>query len=78
MSAITTTLKDVLDLIVSGGNGVILSAAGVDHEAASLLAKLPERALGRSVEYMPGFYIAAVNEARCVGEVLYRVKRKPA
>lgn len=74
----TTSLKNVLAAIVAAGEGVLLSAAGVDHEPQVLLETLPERKLGRDVEYMPGFYIAAVNEARCVGEVLYRVKRKPA
>jgi len=26
---------------------------------------------------MPGFYIAAVSESMCLGEVLYRIKKKP-
>lgn len=63
-------------MIIQGGEPILLRAAGVDWEARALLAELPERKLGQKVQYMPGFYIAAVNDANCLGEVLYRIKKK--
>jgi hypothetical protein len=70
------SLKDALGMIIQGSEQVFLRAAGVDWEAQVLLSQLPERKLGQRVQYMPGFYIAAVNDAQCLGEVLYRIKKK--
>ncbi len=72
------SLKDALATIVAAGEPVFLRSADVDWEAQSLLDRLPERKLGQKVQYMPGFYIAAVNDAVCLGEVLYRIRKKPA
>ena len=72
------SLKETLSAIVLGGEPVLLSTAGRDWEAKALLEGLSERKLGQRVQYMPGFYIAAVSESMCLGEVLYRIKKKSA
>ncbi|MCJ7485854.1 MAG: hypothetical protein MUQ25_06760 [Candidatus Aminicenantes bacterium] len=72
------SLKDALAAIIHGGEPILLNTAGVDWEAKALLECLPDRKLGQRVQYMPGFYIAAVSESMCLGEVLYRIKKKPA
>lgn len=72
------SLKEALATIVQRREPVLLCSGGVDWEAQVLLNSLPERKLGQRVQYMPGFYIAAVSESMCLGEVLYRVKHKPA
>jgi len=73
-----TKLRDALAEIASGGDAVLLQGGGADWEARALLDSLPERKLERPVHFMPGFYIAAVGETGCLGEVLYRIKRKAA
>ena len=72
------SLKDALARIIDAGEPILLNTAGVDWEAKVLLHSLPERKLEQKVQYMPGFYIAAVSESMCLGEVLYRIKRKVA
>jgi hypothetical protein len=72
------SLKDALAAIIHGEEPILLNTAGVDWEAKVLLDCLPERKLGQRVQYMPGFYIAAVSESMCLGEVLYRIKKKSA
>lgn len=72
------SLKSALEAIAAADEPVLLRSAGADWEARALLESLPERTLGRKVQYMPGFYIAAVSDAMCLGEVLYRIKKKPA
>lgn len=72
------SLKEALGMIVERCEPILLCAAGVDWEAQALLDHLTERKLGQHVQYMPGFYIAAVNDSKCLGEVLYRIKKKPA
>jgi len=71
-----TSLKDALNEIASGSGAPLLQSGGVDWEARDLLNSLPERKLERRVHFMPGFYIAAVEESGCLGEVLFRIKRK--
>jgi len=73
-----TSLKDALGEIAAGPDAVLLQSGGADWEARDLLHSLPERKLERRVHFMPGFYIAAVGETGCLGEVLYRIKRKNA
>ncbi len=75
---IYTSLKEALGEIASGGEPVLLRSDGHDWEARDLLQSLPERKLARRVQFMPGFYIAAVSETGCLGEVLYRIKKKNA
>jgi hypothetical protein len=70
-----TSLKEALEEIASGSGAVLLQSGGVDWKARDLLSSLPDRKLERRVHFMPGFYIAAVGETGCLGEVLYRIKR---
>lgn len=72
-----TSLKDALGEIAAGP-AVRLQAGGSDWEAGDLLRSLPEVKLARRVHFMPGFYIAAVSDSGCLGEVLYRIKRREA
>ena len=72
------SLKDALAVIAAAGDPVLLRSPGADWEARALLESLPERKLGQKVQYMPGFYIAAVSDSMCLGEVLYRITKKPA
>jgi hypothetical protein len=72
------SLKEALAAIVEAGEPILLRAAGAEWEARALLDSLPERKLGQRVQYMPGFYIAAVSDSMCLGEVLYRIKKKTA
>jgi len=73
-----TSLGDALKEIASGSEAVMLQSGGADWDARDLLKMLPERKLERRVHFMPGFYIAAVGETGCLGEVLFRIKRKTA
>jgi hypothetical protein len=73
-----TSLREALGEIAAGSDAVLLQSGGADCEAGELLRALSERKLERRVHFMPGFYIAAVGETGCLGEVLYRIKRKPA
>jgi len=73
-----TSLREALDEIAAGSEAVLLQAGGADWNARDLLVTLPERKLERRVHFMPGFYIAAVGETGCLGEVLYRIRRKTA
>jgi hypothetical protein len=69
------SLRDALANIIDSSEPILLRAANIDWEAQALLDSLPERKLGQRVQYMPGFYIAAVNDSMCLGEVLYRIKK---
>lgn len=73
-----TSLRDALKEIASGSETVLLRSGGTDWDARDLLASLPERKLEFRVHFMPGFYIAAVGESGCLGEVLFRITRKNA
>ncbi len=72
------SLKEALSAIALAKEPILLNAAGMDWEAQTLLNSLPERKLCSRVHFMPGFYIAAVNDSGCLGEVLYRIKKKVA
>lgn len=72
------SLRDALVTIVGSDEPILLHASGGDCEAKVLLDSLPERKLEQRVQYMPGFYIAAVSESMCLGEVLYRIRKRPA
>ncbi|HDT14558.1 MAG TPA: hypothetical protein ENO03_09450 [Candidatus Aminicenantes bacterium] len=78
MTSTFMSLKDALATIADAREPVLLRSADIDWEAKALLDSLPERKLGQRVQYMPGFYIAAVSESMCLGEVLYRIKKKTA
>jgi hypothetical protein len=73
-----TSLKEALAAIAAGPEAVILRSGDVDWEAGTLLGSLPARKLERRVQFMPGLYIAAVSETGCLGEVLYRIRKKSA
>ncbi len=73
-----TSLKDALGTIAADGEAVLLHGGDGRWDARSLLDSLTERQLERRVHFMPGFYIAAVEDGEVLGEVLYRIKRKTA
>ena len=73
-----TSLREALKEISLNAEAVLLQSGGADWSARDLLVTLPERKLELRVHFMPGFYIAAVGETGCLGEVLYRIRRKNA
>jgi len=76
--SVYTSLKEALGEIAAAPEPVLLRSGDTDWEARELLLTLPERKLERRVQFMPGFYIAAVSEAGCLGEVLFRIRKKTA
>jgi len=73
-----TSLREALGEIAAGPEPVLLRSGDIDWDAGDLLRSLPERRLERRVQFMPGFYIAAVSESGCLGEVLFRIRKKSA
>jgi len=71
-----TSLREALREISSSPEAVLLQSGGADWSAPDLLSTLPDRKLELRVHFMPGFYIAAVSESGCLGEVLFRIKKK--
>jgi hypothetical protein len=72
------SLREALGEIAAGPEAVLLRSGDIDWDAGYLLRSLPERKLERRVQLMPGFYIAAVSEKGCLGEVLFRIRKKNA
>jgi len=73
-----TSLREALGEIAAGPEPVVLRSGDIDWDAGDLLQSLPGRKLERRVQFMPGFYIAAVSESGCLGEVLFRIRKKNA
>jgi len=69
-------LQEVLEQMVTKESPLLLSAAGEDWEAGSLLDNLPGPKLKRRVHVQPGLYIAEINDAGYLGRILYKFKQK--
>ena len=69
-------LREILEQIVENGNSVLLCDSNEDWEASELLKNLSEMRLMRQAHMVPGLYIAEINDAGYLGQVLYRIKRK--
>lgn len=69
-------LKEILEKIVEANMPVLLSDSKKDWEADALLDNLSEPMLKRQAHLQPGLYIAEINDAGYLGQVLYKVKQK--
>ena len=67
-------LKEILEKLVSDNVPVILSDRSKDWNARALLETLSPPMLKRRAHIQPGMYIALINDAGYLGEVLYRLK----
>jgi hypothetical protein len=68
------SLKDILQKLVSEKNQVLLADSQNEWQAAALLENLSETRLKTSAHLQPGLYIAEINEAGYLGQVLYKLK----
>jgi len=69
-------LKEILQKLVNDEEPVLLSDNRQDWEANSLLKSLSEPMLKRPAHIVPGLYIAEINEAGYLGQVLFKIKLK--
>jgi hypothetical protein len=69
-------LKEILQKLVNDEEPVLLSDSRRDWEANSLLKSLSEPMLKRQAHIVPGLYIAEINGAGYLGQVLFRIKLK--
>lgn len=69
-------LKEILRKLVEDNEPVLLSNNGKDWTADALLESLSEPMLKMKAHLQPGLYIAAINEAGYLGQVLYKLKPK--
>lgn len=69
-------LKEILHKLVEDNEPVLLSNNGQDWTANALLESLSEPMLKRQAHLQPGLYIAEINDAGYLGQVLYKLKRK--
>ena len=67
------SLKDILQKLVSEKTRVMLADSESEWEAGALLEKLSESRLKTNAHLQPGLYIAEINEAGYLGQVLYRL-----
>jgi len=67
------SLKDILQILVSEKTRVLLADSEGEWEAGALLEKLSETRLKTNAHLQPGLYIAEINEAGFLGQVLYRL-----
>ena len=70
------SLKEILQSIVDNGDSILLSDCQKDWQAGDLLNTLSHSALSSRVHFQPGLYIAEINPAGYLGQVLYRIKPK--
>jgi hypothetical protein len=69
-------LKEILHKLVEDNEPVLLSNNGKDWTAAALLESLSEPMLKRQAHLQRGLYIAEINDAGYLGQVLYKIKPK--
>lgn len=68
------SLRDILEKLVAERVPILLTDRNKDWEASELLENLSQPMLKRRAHFQPGMYIALINDAGYLGEVLYRVK----
>jgi len=69
-------LKEILLKLVEDNEPVLLSNNGQDWTASALLESLSEPMLKRQAHLQRGLYIAEINDAGYLGQVLYKIKPK--
>lgn len=69
-------LKEILQKLVDDDESILLSINGQDWTADALLESLSEPMLKKRAHLQPGLYIAEINDAGYLGQVLYKLKPK--
>ena len=69
-------LKEILQKLVEDDEPILLSSNGQDWTANALLESLSEPMLKKKAHLQPGLYIAEINDAGYLGQVLYKLKPK--
>ena len=72
------SLKEILMKLVEQKSPILLCDSQSEWEAESLLGSLSAPRLSASAYLQPGLYIAEINEGGYLGQVLYKLKEKPA
>jgi PHD/YefM family antitoxin component YafN of YafNO toxin-antitoxin module len=70
------SLKEILEDIAVNQEPILLCAGGKEYEASSLLETLHPVKLKRKAHMQSGMYIAAINDAGYLGDVMYKIKQK--
>ena len=70
------SLKEILENIVVSNESILLCSGGKEFEASSLLETLHPVKLKRKAHMQEGLYIAAINDAGYLGDVMYKIKSK--
>ncbi len=70
------SLREILQNIVDNNDPVLLCSGGKEYEAKDLLDTLHPVKLKRKAHMQNGMYIAAINDAGYLGDVMYKVKNK--
>jgi len=69
-------LKEILQKIVKENQPILLNDKQKNWEAGDLLNLLSTSRLGIKAYLQPGLYIAEINEAGYLGQVIYKVVPK--
>ncbi len=65
-------LREVLQKLADDGHSVLLNDGDKIFSAGDLLESLSDLTLNRKAHMQPGLYIAEINDAGYLGEVLYK------
>lgn len=67
------SLKEILEKIINENQPILLNDKQKNWEPGDLLDLLSKSRLKTKVYLQPGLYIAEINEAGYLGQVLYKV-----
>lgn len=69
------SLREILEKLVETKDPILLCDSANEYNAGSLLEKLSVPMLKRKAHMQPGLYIAEVNDAGYLGQVLFKIKQ---
>jgi hypothetical protein len=69
-------LREILVKLNEENSPILLNDGEKDWEARGLLETLSNPVLNRDAYMQPGLYIAEINSAGYLGQVLYKLKQK--
>jgi len=70
------SLREILEKLVETKDQILLCDSTNEYNADSLLEKLSAPMLKRKAHMQPGLYIAEVNDAGYLGQVLFKIKQR--
>ncbi|MFC1557317.1 hypothetical protein ACFL5L_04970 [candidate division KSB1 bacterium] len=70
------SLREILTRMAAENTPVLLNDGSQDWEAGVLLGHLSEPFLKKSAHLQEGLYIAEINDAGYLGQVLYKIKAR--